>query len=258
VHPESPYRCRHAPCNLLVSGTCVADTLLALAPEHVGCLPGMRGTVAMCVRVAVPTAANVRGANPLGTSVRMRSGAMLGGSAETASACAGHWRTRQAGARAATAGPDAPGRRGFRHRVRSCPHGGCVRPGRPTAGRRLQRVAGVALARSVRGHGFRAAACWCTRRTGTARGNRATGVSRPGRCRARRRQECCGHRRPAASAYAPGRRTTGTGVLRRRPDVRIRMTAKRPGGSDRSCCRPVESRSATLRRRSDTPSAPHG
>jgi hypothetical protein len=64
--------------HLLVSGTCMADTLLALATEHVRCLPGIRGTVAMCVRVAVPTAAKVRGANPLGTSVRMRSGAMLG------------------------------------------------------------------------------------------------------------------------------------------------------------------------------------
>jgi hypothetical protein len=47
----------------------------------------------------------------LGTSVCTRCGAMLAGSAETAAACAGYWRARQAGATAATAGPDAPGRR---------------------------------------------------------------------------------------------------------------------------------------------------
>jgi hypothetical protein len=35
----------------------MAETLLALAPKHVGCLPGMRGMTAMCVRVAVPTEA---------------------------------------------------------------------------------------------------------------------------------------------------------------------------------------------------------
>jgi hypothetical protein len=35
----------------------MADTLLALASEHVGCLPGMHGRSAMRVRVVAPTAA---------------------------------------------------------------------------------------------------------------------------------------------------------------------------------------------------------
>ena len=53
----------------------------------------------------------------------------------------GYCRARRAGARAATAGLDARGRRGFRRRKRSRPHGGCVRPGRPTVG--WERVAGI-------------------------------------------------------------------------------------------------------------------
>jgi hypothetical protein len=64
-----------------------------------------------------------------------------------------------------------PGRRDCRRRERSRPHGGCVRPGRPTARRRWPRVTGVTLARSVRGHSFRAAACCCRRRHGTAPDN---------------------------------------------------------------------------------------
>jgi hypothetical protein len=62
-----------------------------------------------------------------------------------------------------------------RHRERSLPHGGCVRPGRPTAGRRWPRAAGVTLAMSVRGHSFRAAACCCRRQHGTAPGNSGCG-----------------------------------------------------------------------------------
>jgi hypothetical protein len=73
------------------------------------------------------------------------------------------------------------------------------------------------LTRSVRGHRFRAAACCCAK-TAPRRPRiiRAAGVCQPRRCRARRRQEHRDHRRPTASAYAPGRRTTGTGVLGRR------------------------------------------
>ncbi len=101
-------------------------------PKRAGCRQGMRGTAPMCMRVAVPAAADVRGVNPLGTCVRTRFRAGRG-SMGTAAACAGCWRARQAGARAATAGPDARGRRDCRRRVRSHPHGGGVRPGRPTA-----------------------------------------------------------------------------------------------------------------------------
>jgi hypothetical protein len=86
---------------------------------------------------------------------------------------------------------------------------------------------------------------------------RAAGVSLPRRCRARRRQECSDQRRSAAAAYAPGRRTTGTGVLRRRPDARTRTCAARAGAAGHRCRRPPGSRSATVRRASDFPSAPH-
>ena len=64
----------------------------------------------------------------------------LQGSAETAAACGGYCRVRYAGATAATTGPDARGSAGFPRWERSCPHRGCVRPGRPTVGR--ERVAG--------------------------------------------------------------------------------------------------------------------
>ncbi len=152
-----------------------------------------------------------------------------------------------------------PGRRDCRHRERSRPHGGCVRPGRPTAGHRGQRVAGVTLARSVRGHRFRASGVLLqTAAPGRPRIIRTAGLSMPRRCRARRGQEHCDHRRSAAAAYAPGRHTTGTEVLdRRRPDARTRTSAERTGAAGHWCWRPVESRTATLRRASDIPSAPH-
>jgi hypothetical protein len=146
-----------------------------------------------------------------------------------------------------------------RRRVRSRPHGGGVRPGRPTAGRRRHRVAGVTLARSVRGHKFRAAACCLLPKAapGRPRVIRAAGVFLPCLCRARRRQEFSDQPRSAAAAYAPGRRTTGTGVLGRTPDVRTRTCPQRAGAAGHRCCRPVGSRSATVRRASDFPSAPH-
>ena len=65
---------------------------------------------------------------------------------------------------------------------------------------------------------------------------------------ARRGRDCPVPEQPRAAADGPGRRTARTGTLdRRRPDARTRMSAKRPGGSDCSRCRPVESRSVTLR-----------
>jgi hypothetical protein len=104
-------------------------------PKRAGCLAGMRETTATCKRVEVPATAGVRGINPLGTSARyaLQAGAGLCG---TATPCVLCWHTRQAGARTATAGPDARGWRDCRRRARSRPHGGGVRPGRPTAGRR--------------------------------------------------------------------------------------------------------------------------
>jgi hypothetical protein len=62
------YRCRHAQCNLLVNGTRTADTSPARAP-HTRRLPARHARDSgICFRVAVPTAADARGANPLGTS----------------------------------------------------------------------------------------------------------------------------------------------------------------------------------------------
>jgi hypothetical protein len=61
-----------------------------------------------------------------------------------------------------------PGRRDLPAPGTVAPARGCVRPGRPTARPRWVRVTGVTLARSVRGHSFRAAACCCRRRHGTA------------------------------------------------------------------------------------------
>ena len=93
---------------------------------------------------------------------------------------------------------------------------------------------------------------------GRSRVIRAAGLSMPRQYRARGQQEHCDRRRSAAAAYAPGRRTTGTGVPgRRRPDPRTRTSAERTGAAGHQCCRPVGSRSATVRRASDFPSAPH-
>ena len=58
---------------------------------------------------------------------------------------------------------------------------------------------------------------------------RAAGVSQPRRCRVRRRQERCDRRRSAAAAYAPGRRTTGTGLC-----VVDRMPARAHARSSRA------------------------
>lgn len=97
----------------------MADTSLALTPKHVGCLPWMRGTAA---------------------------------------ACAGCWRARQSGARAATAGPMPRERRIPRPGYGRARRGAvCARDGHGR--RRWHRIAGVTLARGVRGHRFRTAAC---------------------------------------------------------------------------------------------------
>jgi hypothetical protein len=173
------------------------------------------------------------------------------------STCGGYRRARQAGARAATSGPDAQGRRDSRRRVRSRPHRGGVRPGRPTAERRRRRVAAVTLARTFTGRGPSSGMMLRKASTGTAPVIRAAGVSLPRWCRPRRRQERRDHRRRIAAAYAPGKRTTGTGILRRRPGARTRRCGQRAGAAGHQCCRPAGSRSVTLRRVSDFPSAPH-
>ena len=88
-------------------------------------------------------------ASPLGTSVctalpgkaRLRTGT---------AACAGYRRARASRGEGGHSRAGCPGSADFRHRGRSCPHGGCVRPGRPTAGHPGQRVAGMMLAGSVR------------------------------------------------------------------------------------------------------------
>jgi hypothetical protein len=87
-------------------------------------------------------------ASPLGTSVSGSFRATLG-SAVTAAARGGYWRARQAGAARPQPGR-MPGPGGIsRCRARSRPAGGCVRPGRPTAG-----AAGNGVVRGSGRHGF--------------------------------------------------------------------------------------------------------
>ena len=193
-------------------------------PKRAGCLAGMRETATMCTRVAVPATAGVRGVNPLGTSARtrFRPGRALRGRRQRAPYVGmpgklGRGRTQPG---------RMPGADGdCRRRVRSRPHGGGVRPGRSTApgaaGIRLPGDADEERSRAqVPGSGMllRKAA------PGRPRVIRAAGVSLP-LSRARRRHECSDQRRSAAAAYAPGRRTTGTGVLGRTLDVRTHMRA---------------------------------
>ncbi len=102
-------------------------------------------------------------ASPLGTSVCTRFRARLRGSAETAAACrrilacpasrgeGGHSRAGCQG----PAGLPAPGT--------VTPARGLCAPGTAHGRAPPERVAGATLARSVRGHRFRAAACCCRR-----------------------------------------------------------------------------------------------
>jgi hypothetical protein len=209
----------------------------------------------MCMRVAVPAVAGVRGVNPLGTSARTRfsrGGALRG----SAAACADIGVPGKLG-RGGHSRAGCPGPTGFSAPGTVAPARGRCAPG--TAHGRTPLAAGcrgdAGEERSraqVPGSGMlvRKAA------PGQPRVTRAAGVSRSRRCLARRRQECSDQRRPTAAAYAPGRRTTGTGVLGRTPDARTRTRtyAQRAGAAGHQCRRPVGSRSATVRRASDLPS----
>jgi hypothetical protein len=126
------------------------------------------------------------------TRLRVR----LGSRTRAGAACAGYSRARQAGARAATAGPDAQGRRDCRHWDGSRPHAGCVRPERPASGRHGQRAVGVTLARSVRRYSLWSCGALLQKAVpGRPQVIRAAGLSTPRRCGARRRQECRDHHR---------------------------------------------------------------
>ena len=177
-------------------------------PERAGCTPGVRGTAAIRVRLAVPAAAGVRGVNPLGTSARsFRPGR---GSAGPTAACAACCHARQAGARGGHSRAGCPGPTGFPVPGTVAPARGRCAPG--TAHSRAPLASGCrgTPTRSIRGHWFRAVARCCARPAPRRpRVIRAAGVCQSRWCRARRRQERCGRRRPAASAYAPGRRHNG-------------------------------------------------
>src|SRR5260370_28395792 len=102
---------------MLVNGTRMVDTLLALTPRQAGYGPGMRGAAARCFRVAVPGAGGARSGKSAGHfrlyAVESEARAPQGGQQRLA--CPASW------ARAATAGPDAEGRRDCRHRETVCP-----------------------------------------------------------------------------------------------------------------------------------------
>jgi hypothetical protein len=126
-----------------------------------------------------------------------------------------------------------------------------VPPDRPTGPRwTLPPFAGLpaparelsTLAESISGRRFRGSGVLLqTAAPGRSRVIRAAGLM-PRQCRARGQQGRRDHRRSAAAAYAPGRRTSGTGVLARRPDARTRTCAERTGAAGHQCCRPVGSR----------------
>jgi hypothetical protein len=84
-------------------------------------------------------------------------------------------------------------------RVRSRPHGGCVRPERPMTGHRRQWAGGVTSVRTVRGYGFQVSGVQLQKAAPGRPVTRATGLPGPRRCRAGRRPECCDHRRPATA-----------------------------------------------------------
>jgi hypothetical protein len=137
------------------------DTPLMPRARHAGCLPGMRWAAARCSRAAASPARlrpkqQVRWVNPSGNgaqNVRVRVMSTdcvqvyalqrrLQASAWTAAACGGYCRARQAGARAATAGLDARGRRGIPTPGTVAPARGLCAPrtayGRVGTGRRDQ------------------------------------------------------------------------------------------------------------------------
>ena len=175
-----------------------------------------------------PQASPFKAANPLGTSVWNA----LQGEAQALRREGGSvrriWRARQAGARAATAGPEpgADGDSGGGY-GRARTGAVCARTayGRAPLASGCRGDAGEERSRAqVPGSGvlLRKAA-----RDGPV--IRAAGVSQPRRCRVRRRQERCDRRRSAAAAYAPGRRTTGTGLC-----VVDRMPARAHARSSRA------------------------
>ena len=98
------------------------DTSLVLTPRT-GWLPaGMRGTAARYFQVAVPTVVGARSGKSAGHfRLHAPPGKAWALCGAIAPACAGYSRSRQAGARAATAGPDARGRRGLGCTPAGCP-----------------------------------------------------------------------------------------------------------------------------------------
>jgi hypothetical protein len=140
------------------------DTPLMPRARHARYPPGMRGAAARCPRAVVPEAVFARSGKSAGhTSVCTRFRARLPSAPRSRRQhAAGYWRARQAGARAATAGPDARGRRDSRQGDGRARTGLCA-PG--TARGRAPRATGCRgdAGEERAGTGSGAAACYRSR-----------------------------------------------------------------------------------------------
>ena len=191
-------------------------TLMSRA-RHAGYLPGLRGAAARWLRAVTPEAVFARSGKSAGRfrlyalHVEMAGLRRDGGSMPTAIGLPGKLgRGRPQPGRIPRAGG------GFPAPGIPRPHGGCVRPGRPTAGHYRNGLSGRCRPGAFADTGSVQQCAVAEGSTGTARIIRAAGLSKPRLRGTRRGQDGCDHRRSAAAAYAPGRRTTGTGVLDRR------------------------------------------
>jgi hypothetical protein len=216
------------------------DKSVALTPTPAGCLPGMRGIAAMCFRVALSAAAALEAVDPLGYSACTRFRGETkglqgdGSSVRRMLTCPATWgedgrsggRMPGPGGGFPAAGYVAPAR-GLCAPVTAYGRAPLAVGWRGDAGENHSRIPVPGQRRPV-----------AEGRTGMPR-NSGYGLPRPRRRREGRRQECCDHRRAATAACAPGRRTTGTGVLdRRRPDVRSRKETGSNPRSQRRTLRP--------------------
>lgn len=191
-------------------------TLMSRA-RHAGYLPGLCGAAARWLRAVTPEAVFARSGKSAGRfrlyalQVEMAGLHRDGGSMPPDIGLPGKLgRGRPQPGRIPGAGGDFPAPGIPR------PHGGCVRLGRPTAGHYRNGLPGRCWPGAFADTGSVQQCAVAEGSTGTARIIRAASLPKPRLRRTRRGQDRCDHRRSAAVAYAPGRRTTGTDILDRR------------------------------------------